>query len=622
MEKVVISEPVRTAIGGFGGTLKDVPAVDLGVKVVNEILARTGVDPKEVDDCIMGNVLGAGLGQNPSRQVAVNSGLGTDIPGITLNRVCGSGLQSVAFAAQAIKAEDADMIVAGGIENMNLAPFYLTKARYGYRMAMPKDELIDGMVHDGLWDIFNDYHMGVTAENLAEAYNISKNAQDEFAYKSQMKTKAAMKSGKFEDEIVSVSVPQRRKDPIDFRVDEHPRPDVTQQALAGMRAVFKIGGTVTAGNASGINDGAAAVLISSESKAKEVGLKPFASLVSYAVAAVDPSIMGVGPVPAIRKALDKANLSLNDIDLFELNEAFAAQSLAVLSDLPIPESKVNVNGGAIALGHPIGASGTVILVKLLHEMRRSSAKRGLAALCIGGGMGIAMIVEKVGGTVSFPARRGPGRPAMKGKPGPKPGAKRGPGRPPMKAKPGPKPGAKRGPGRPPMKAKPGPKPGMKRGPGRPPMKAKPGPKPGMKRGPGRPPMKAKPGPKPGMKRGPGRPPMKAKPGPKPGMKRGPGRPPMKAKPGPKPGMKRGPGRPPMKAKPGPKPGMKRGPGRPPMKAKPGPKPGMKRGPGRPPMKAKPGPKPGMKRGPGRPPMKAKPEPKPGAKRGPGRPKGS
>ncbi len=464
MEKVVISHPVRTAIGGFGGTLKDIPAVELGVKVVNDVIAGTGIDPKEVDDCIMGNVLGAGLGQNPSRQVAVKSGLGTDIPGITLNRVCGSGLQSVAFAAQAIKAGDADTIVAGGIENMSQTPFYLTKARYGYRMAMPKDELIDGMVNDGLWDVFNDYHMGVTAENLAESYNLSKEEQDEFAYKSQMKTKAALESGRFTNEIVPVSVPRRRQDPIDFKVDEHPRPEVTQQALAGMRPVFKVGGTVTAGNASGINDGAAAALVTSETKAKQLGLAPFAAIVSYAVAAVDPSIMGVGPVPAIRKALDKANMSLDDIDLFELNEAFAAQSLAVLSDLPIPESKTNVNGGAIALGHPIGASGTVVLVKLLHEMRkRSSAKRGLAALCIGGGMGIAMIVEKLGGSsVSAPSssgRRGRGRPkgsGVKAKPGPKPGAKRGPGRPKgsgMKAK--------RGPGRPKVSG------AKRRGPGRP-----------------------------------------------------------------------------------------------------------------------------------------------------------
>ena len=278
---------------------------------------------------------------------------------------------------------------------MNLAPFYLQKARYGYRMGMPKDEIVDGMVYDGLWDIFNDYHMGVTAENLAESYNITKDEQDAFAYKSQMKCKAAQDEGKFKDEIVPIMIPQRRGDPTPFERDEHPKGDTTLETLKGLRAVFKVGGTVSAGNASGINDGAAAVLVTSEKKAKDLGLKPVASIIAYAVGGVDPSIMGIGPVPAIQKALDKAKLSLDDIDLFELNEAFAAQSLAVLRDLPIPEEKINVNGGAIALGHPIGASGTRILVTLLHEMeKRKKVKRGLAALCIGGGMGIAIIVEK------------------------------------------------------------------------------------------------------------------------------------------------------------------------------------------------------------------------------------
>ena len=575
MEKVVLSHPVRTAIGGFGGTLKDIPAVDLGVRVVNEVLSAAGVDPKEVDDCIMGNVLGAGLGQNPSRQVAVNSGLGTSTPGFSINRVCGSGLQSVALAAQAIKAEDADVIVAGGIENMSQSPFYLQKARYGFsHTAMPKHDVIDGMVKDGLWDIFNDYHMGVTAENLAEAYNLSKEAQDEFAYKSQMKTAAAMKAGRFDDEIVTVSVPRRRQDPLDFRTDEHPRPDVTQDSLARMRPVFKMGGTVTAGNASGINDGAAAVLVSSESRARELGLKPFAAVVSYAVGAVDPSIMGIGPVPAITKALDKANLSLGDIDLFELNEAFAAQSLAVLSDLPIPDSKVNVNGGAIALGHPIGASGTVILVKLLHEMRkRPSAKRGLAALCVGGGMGVAMIVEKIGGASASYApatgRRGPGRP--KGS-----GVKRGPGRPKGS-------GVKRGPGRPKGS-------GVKRGPGRPRMVAEETAAP-VKRGPGRPKGS-------GVKRGPGRPKGS-------GVKRGPGRPRMVAEETAIP-VKRGPGRPKGS-------GVKRGPGRPKgsgVKAATA----VKRGPGRPKGS-------GVKRGPGRP-KGSGVKVATAVKRGPGRPKGS
>ncbi|GBD39035.1 Acetyl-CoA acetyltransferase [bacterium HR37] len=396
MQKVVICEPLRTAIGTFGGSLKDFPAPTLGAIVVKEILNRTGIDPKLVDDCIMGNILSAGQGMNPSRQVALNAGLSIETPAYTINRVCGSGLQSIALAAQAIKAGDAELIIAGGIENMSAAPFYLPKARYGYRMAMPKDEIVDGMVYDGLWDIFNNYHMGVTAENLAEIYNISREEQDEFAYKSQMKAKAAIEAGKFKDEIVPVMVPQRKGDPIPFETDEHPRPDTTLESLAKLRPVFKAGGTVTAGNASGINDGAAAMIVTTEEKAKALGLKPLGAVVTYAVAGVDPSIMGIGPVPAIQKALYKAKLSLDDIDLVELNEAFAVQSLAVLRDLPIPEEKLNVNGGAIALGHPIGASGAILTVKLLHEMkRRDNARLGLVSLCIGGGMGIAMILEKV-----------------------------------------------------------------------------------------------------------------------------------------------------------------------------------------------------------------------------------
>ncbi len=394
MQKVVICEPLRTAIGAFGGTLKDYPATTLGSTVVKEILNRTEIDPKQIDDCIMGNILTAGQGMNPSRQVALGAGLDVQTPAFTINRVCGSGLQSVALASQAIKAGDAELIIAGGIENMSAAPFYLSKARYGYRMAMPKDEIVDGMVYDGLWDIFNNYHMGVTAENLAEVYNISKEEQDEFAYKSQMKAKAAMENGKFKDEIVPVMIPQRKGDPIAFEKDEHARGDTTLQSLAALRPVFKAGGTVTAGNASGINDGAGAMIVASADKAKALGLKPIGAVVSYAVAGVEPSVMGIGPVPAIQKALDKAGLSLDDIDVFELNEAFAVQSLAVLRDLPIPDEKINVNGGAIALGHPIGASGAVILVKLLHEMKKRKAKKGLASLCIGGGMGIAMVVEK------------------------------------------------------------------------------------------------------------------------------------------------------------------------------------------------------------------------------------
>ncbi len=396
MQKVVISEPLRTAIGSFGGTLKDTSTVKLGSTVIKEILKRTNVDPKEIDDCIMGSILTAGQGMNTSRQIALDAGLPIETPAFTINRVCGSGVQSIALAAQAIKAGDAETIIAGGVENMNQAPFYLNKARYGYKMGMPKEEIVDGMVYDGLWDIFNDYHMGVTAENLAEAYNISREEQDQFAYKSQVKYKAAMEEGKFKNEIVPVMIPQRRADPIPFEIDEHPKGNTTIEGLSKLRPAFKKDGTVTAGNASGINDGAAAVLVTSDEKSKELGLNPVASVVSYAVAGVDPSIMGIGPVPAIQKALDKAELSLDDIDLFELNEAFAAQSLAVLRDLPIPEDKINVNGGAIALGHPIGASGTRILVTLLHEMKkREDVKLGLASLCIGGGMGIAIIVEKI-----------------------------------------------------------------------------------------------------------------------------------------------------------------------------------------------------------------------------------
>ncbi len=395
MQKVVICEPLRTAIGSFGGTLKDTSTAELGSTVVKEILARTQIDPKLIDDCIMGNILSAGQGMNISRQVAISSGLPVETPAFTVNRACGSGVQTVASAAQAIKAGDAEVIIAGGVENMNLAPYYLKNARYGYRLNAPNDGIIDGMLCDGLMDVFNNYHMGVTAENLAEKYNITREEQDEFAFNSQSKCKTAMESGKFNDEIVPVMIPQRKSDPIAFQIDEHPRGDTTIETLSKLRPAFKKDGTVTAGNASGINDGASAVLVTSEEKAKQLGLKPVASIVSYAVAGVDPSIMGIGPVPAIQKALDKAGLSLDDIDLFELNEAFAAQSLAVLRDLPIPADKLNVNGGAIALGHPVGASGTRILVTLLHEMKkRDDVKIGLATLCIGGGMGIAIIVEK------------------------------------------------------------------------------------------------------------------------------------------------------------------------------------------------------------------------------------
>ncbi len=396
MEKVVLSEPLRTAIGTFGGTLKDVSAVDLGTTVVKEIINRTSVPPEQIDDCVMGNILGAGLGQNPARQVSINSGLRVETPAITINRVCGSGLQSVVSAAQAIKSGDCECVVAGGMENMSAAPFYLRKARWGYKMSTPADELVDGMLCDALWDVFNDYHMGVTAENLAEKYEISRERQDEFAYSSQMKAKAAIENGKFTSQIVPVTVPQGRRTPVEFDTDEHPRSDATLERISGLRPVFKKDGTVTAANSSGINDGAAALIVTSESKAEKLGLNPLASIKSYAISGVDPSIMGIGPVPAMRTALDRAGLAIDDIDLVELNEAFAAQSLAVLSDFPIAKGKLNVNGGAIALGHPVGATGAVLLVKLLHEFENvRPGGYGMVSLCMGGGMGIAMIVEKM-----------------------------------------------------------------------------------------------------------------------------------------------------------------------------------------------------------------------------------
>lgn len=396
MEEVVLCSPLRTAIGTFGGSLKDVSAVSLGTTVLKEILRRTEVDPSGIDDCVMGNILGAGLGQNPARQVALNSGLSVETPAITINRLCASGLQSVAMAAQAIRSGDCGCVVAGGIENMSASPFYLKKARWGYRMSSPADEIVDGMVYDALWDVFNDYHMGITAENLARKYEISKEEQDEFAYESQMKAGTALENGKFEGQIVPVSVPVRRGKTVEFRTDEHPRPDVTPEKISSMRPVFEKDGTVTAANSSGINDGAAAMLVASRGRAEELGLEPVASVRSFAVSGVDPSIMGIGPVRAMRTALAKAELGIDDIDLVELNEAFAAQSLAVLRDFPIQAEKLNVNGGAIALGHPVGATGAVLLVKLLWELANLEGVRyGMVALCVGGGMGMAMVVEKL-----------------------------------------------------------------------------------------------------------------------------------------------------------------------------------------------------------------------------------
>jgi acetyl-CoA C-acetyltransferase len=388
----VIVSGVRTAIGAFGGTLSSVPASQLGAIVVKEAVERAGIDVSMVDEVIMGNVLGAGQGQNVARQAALHAGIPVGVPCMTVNKVCGSGLKSVVLATQAIAAGDADIVVAGGAENMNLAPYLLPKARYGYRMG--HGELIDSMIFDGLWCVFGDTHMGITAENVAEKWGISREEQDAFGALSQNRAEEAIKSGRFKDEIVPVEAPQRRGDPVVFDQDEHPRFGTTADKLARLRPAFKKDGTVTAGNASGINDGAAAVVVMSAEKAKELNIEPIAVIKAYASAGVQPEVMGTGPVPASLKALEKAGLSIEDIDLIELNEAFASTTLAGIKELGIDTSIVNVNGGAIALGHPIGASGARILVTLLHEMKKRDAKTGLATMCIGGGMGISMIVER------------------------------------------------------------------------------------------------------------------------------------------------------------------------------------------------------------------------------------
>ncbi|TPE22150.1 acetyl-CoA C-acetyltransferase [Clostridium perfringens] len=392
MKEVVIASAVRTALGSFGGSLKDVPAVDLGALVIKEALNKAGVKPECVDEVLMGNVIQAGLGQNPARQAAVKAGLPVEIPSMTINKVCGSGLRCVALAAQMIKAGDADVIVAGGMENMSQGPYVLRTARFGQRMGDGK--MVDAMVNDALTDAFNGYHMGITAENIAEQWGLTREMQDEFAANSQMKAEAAIKAGKFKDEIVPVVIPQRKGDPIVFDTDEFPRFGTTADKLAKLRPAFKKDGTVTAGNASGINDGAAALVVMSAEKAKELGVTPICKIVSYGSKGLDPSIMGYGPFYATKKALEGTGLTVADLDLIEANEAFAAQSLAVAKDLEFDMSKVNVNGGAIALGHPVGASGARILVTLLHEMMKRDAKRGLATLCIGGGMGTALIVER------------------------------------------------------------------------------------------------------------------------------------------------------------------------------------------------------------------------------------
>ncbi|MDQ7784629.1 MAG: acetyl-CoA C-acetyltransferase [Desulfomonilaceae bacterium] len=394
MKEVVIIDAVRTPVGTFGGALKDVPAVELGVLVVKELIKRSGIDPSAVDELVFGCVLQGGQGQNVARQVLIGSGLPREVPAMTINKVCASGLRSVTLAAQMIKAGDSEVVIAGGTENMSAAPYAVTKARWGARMN--DNVLTDLMIHDGLWDIFNNYHMGITAENVAEQYNLSRGDQDDFSLRSQQRTANAISEGRFKDEIVPVVIPQRKGDPKVFDTDEHPRAGTTADGLAKLRTAFKKDGTVTAGNASGINDGAAAILVMSADKAKELGMTPMVKVISYASAGVDPKIMGVGPIPATRKALEKAGLTLDDIDLIEANEAFASQSCAVAKDLGFDMDKVNVNGGAIALGHPIGASGARILTTLLHEMKkRDNVKKGLATLCVGGGMGAALIVEKV-----------------------------------------------------------------------------------------------------------------------------------------------------------------------------------------------------------------------------------
>jgi acetyl-CoA C-acetyltransferase len=391
MKEVVIVSAVRTAVGSFGGSLKDVEARTLGSIVIKEALNRAGIEGNEVDEVIFGSVLQAGLGQNISRQCSLDAGLPVTVPTMTLNKVCGSGLRTVSLGAQTILSGDNDVVVVGGTENMSKAPYVLDSARWGYRMG--NGEMKDVMIKDGLWDAFNDYHMGVTAENLATQYNITRDEQDAFAVSSQNKAEKAQNDGKFDEEIVPVVIPQRKKDPIVFNKDEFIKHGATIEGLQKLRPAFKKDGTVTAGNASGINDGAAAFVIMSKEKCESLGLKPLAKIVSYASAGVDPSIMGIGPVDAVKKALNKANLKIEDIDLIEANEAFAAQALAVSKELNLDMSKVNVNGGAIAIGHPIGASGARILVTLLHEMKRRNSKYGLATLCIGGGMGTSLIVE-------------------------------------------------------------------------------------------------------------------------------------------------------------------------------------------------------------------------------------
>ncbi|MCA8090682.1 acetyl-CoA C-acetyltransferase [Burkholderia anthina] len=392
MTDVVIVSAARTAVGKFGGSLTKVAAPELGATVIRAVLERSGVKPDQVSEVIMGQVLAAGSGQNPARQSLIKAGLPNAVPGMTINKVCGSGLKAVMLAANAIAAGDAEIVIAGGQENMSASPHVLPGSRDGFRMGDAK--LVDTMIVDGLWDVYNQYHMGITAENVAKEYGITREEQDAFAALSQNKAEAAQKAGRFNDEIVPVSIPQRKGEPLQFATDEFVRHGVTAESLSGLKPAFSKDGSVTAANASGLNDGAAAVLVMSAQKAAALGLTPLARIKAYANAGVDPSVMGMGPVPASRRCLERAGWTPGDLDLMEINEAFAAQALAVHKQMGWDTSKVNVNGGAIAIGHPIGASGCRILVTLLHEMVRRDAKRGLASLCIGGGMGVALAVER------------------------------------------------------------------------------------------------------------------------------------------------------------------------------------------------------------------------------------
>ncbi|MBA1249550.1 acetyl-CoA C-acetyltransferase [Pseudomonas luteola] len=392
MQDVVIVAATRTAIGSFQGALANVSAVELGAAVIKAVIEKTGIAPEQVDEVIMGHVLTAGLGQNTARQASIKAGLPPTVPAMALNKVCGSGLKALHLATQAIRCGDADIIVAGGMESMSLAPYVLPKARTGLRMG--NAELVDSMIQDGLWDAFNDYHMGITAENLVEKYGISRQAQDEYAAASQQKALAAIEAGRFKDQITPVVIPQRKGDPMVFDTDEQPRAGTTAEALAKLKPAFKPDGTVTAGNASSINDGAAALILMSAEKADALDLPVLARIKAYANAGVDPSIMGIGPVSATRRCLDKAGWDLGELDLIEANEAFAAQALSVGQELGWDWDKVNVNGGAIALGHPIGASGGRVVINLLYEMIRRDAHKGLATLCIGGGQGVALAIER------------------------------------------------------------------------------------------------------------------------------------------------------------------------------------------------------------------------------------